>query len=58
MFAVEFIPAHRLVGVDPEDASWTRCVQKHETQQQAEDESRWLSMEGPEYVYRVVGGAS
>jgi hypothetical protein len=54
LFAIEFIRSTELAGVDPNDLSWTRCKQRYESLEEAEDEMFWLEQERGDYAHRVV----
>jgi hypothetical protein len=55
MYAIEFTRTLWLrAGVDPGDAHWTRCLERYETEKQAEDDMGWLELENDGYTHRVV----
>jgi hypothetical protein len=54
MFAIEFTLTVRLLGIEWEDAPWTRCLQRFETPEEADKELEWLAMEDDGYTYRVL----
>jgi len=54
LFAIEFIRSTELAGVDPNDLSWTRYLQRYQSLEEAEDELFWLDQERDGYTHRVV----
>lgn len=57
MFVIEFLSAAQLAsaeGVDESDLPWTRCPGGWPSFERADNEALWLSLDGPEFIYRVV----
>jgi hypothetical protein len=53
-WAIEFIRPHELVGVDRDDAHWTRMIHRYVSNETAELEVSWLQLEDDGFTYRVI----